>query len=49
MASAKLTNYRLEQLDKKVQLHNNVVERVYELEKKEALLEQHVEDLYKED
>ena len=49
MASAKLTNYRLEQLEKKVQLHNNVVERVYELEKKEALLEQHVEDLYKED
>ena len=49
MASAKLTNYRLEQLEKKVQLHNNVVERVYELEKKEALLEQRVEDLHKED
>ena len=49
MASAKLTNYRLEQLEKKVQLHNNVVERVYELEKKEALLEQHVEDLHSEE
>ena len=49
MTSAKLTNYRLEQLEKKVQLHNNVVERVYELEKKEALLEQHVEDLHSEE
>ena len=49
VASAKLTNYRLEQLEKKVQLHNNVVERMYELEKQEALLEQRVEDLHKED
>ena len=48
VASAKLTNYRLEQLEKKVQLHNNVVERMYELEKKEALLEQRVEDLHSE-
>lgn len=48
VASAKLTNYRLEQLEKKVQLHNNVVERMYELEKREALLEQHVEDLHSE-
>jgi len=39
LASAKLTNYRLEQLEKKVNLHNNVIERVYALEKKEALLE----------
>ena len=49
MASAKLTNYRLEQLEKKVQLHNNVIERMYELEKKEALIEQRVDDLHKED
>ena len=49
VASAKLTNYRLEQLEKKVQLHNNVIERMYELEKQEALLEQRVEDLHKED
>lgn len=47
-ASARLTNYRLEQLEKKVNLHNNVIERVYELEKKEAMLEQHVEDLHNE-
>lgn len=48
LASAKLTNYRLEQLEKKVNLHNNVIERVYALEKKEALLEQHVSDLHSE-
>ena len=49
LASAKLTNYRLEQLEKKVNLHNNVIERVYLLEKKEAVLEQHVEDILEEE
>ena len=49
IASAKLTNYRLEQLEHKVNLHNNYIERLYILEKKEALLEQHIEDLYKEE
>jgi ABC-type lipoprotein release transport system permease subunit len=49
IASAKLTNYRLEQLEKKVNLHNNVVERMYKLEQREALLEQHVEDLHREE
>lgn len=49
IASAKLTNYRLEQLEKKVNLHNSVVERMYKLEQREALLEQHVEDLHREE
>ena len=44
IASARLTQYRLEQLEKKVNLHNSVIERVFELEKKEAVLEQHIED-----
>ena len=39
IASAKLTNYRLEQLEKKVNLHNNVIERVYNLERNQAVLE----------
>ena len=39
ITSAKLTNYRLEQLEKQVSIHNNLIERVYLLEKKEALLE----------
>ena len=32
IASSKLTNYRLEQLEKKVDKHNNVIERTYILE-----------------
>jgi hypothetical protein len=33
MVSSKLTQYRLEQLEKKVEAHNRVVERTYELER----------------
>ena len=36
------------QLEKKVNLHNNVIERVYSLERKHAVLEQRVEDLHSE-
>lgn len=43
----KLTNYRIEQLEKKVEKHNHVIERVYNLEKQEALLEEEVEHLQK--
>ena len=32
MATAKLTNFRLQQLEEKVNKHNNMVERVYKLE-----------------
>ncbi|MGL4645037.1 hypothetical protein [Vagococcus fluvialis] len=32
LASSKLTNHRLEQLEKKVEKHNNIVERTYKLE-----------------
>ena len=48
VASSKLTQYRLEQLEKKVQAHNNLVERMYKLEKHVGLLEQHVDDLHNE-
>lgn len=41
----KLTNYRIEQLEKKVEKHNNVIERVYNLETREAVLEEEVEHL----
>lgn len=34
-----LIAYRLEQLEKKVNLHNNVIERTYELEKKVEVIE----------
>ncbi len=32
VASSKLTNFRLEQLEKKVDKHNTVIERTYRLE-----------------
>ncbi len=32
IVSSKLTNYRIEQLEKKVEQHNKVIERVYKLE-----------------
>lgn len=42
LAANKLVVYRIEQLEKKVEKHNNVIERVYNLEKDEAVI---VEDL----
>ena len=38
----KLTNYRIEQLEKKVEKHNSVVERVYVLEKHEAVINEEI-------
>lgn len=38
----KLTNYRIEQLEKKVDKHNSIVERTYELEKKIAVIEEEI-------
>lgn len=37
MAANKLTNYRIEQLEKKVEKHNKVIDRVYRLETSEAV------------
>lgn len=39
-ASAKLTTYRIEQLEKKVDAHNTLVERMYKAEQKIAILEE---------
>lgn len=33
IASSRLTQYRIEQLEKKVEKHNNIIERVYVLER----------------
>lgn len=38
----KLTNYRIEQLEKKVEKHNSVIERVYKLEKHEAVIDEEI-------
>ena len=40
LINSKLTNYRIEQLEKKVDKHNHVVERVYQLEKNEAVFQE---------
>ena len=40
MAAGKLTQYRLQQLEEKVNKHNQVVERTFVLETKVAQLEQ---------
>lgn len=40
ITSNKLTTYRIEQLEKKVEKHNKVVERVYVLEKDKAVFEE---------
>jgi cell division protein FtsX len=45
LTANKLTNYRIEQLEKKVEKHNQVVERVYILEKEAAVIEEEIEQL----
>ena len=47
LTANKLTNYRIEQLEKKVSEHNNLVSRMYEVEKHEAILDEEVEQLKK--
>ena len=37
-ATSRLSNYRIEQLEKKVDKHNNVIDRVYHLETREAVI-----------
>ena len=38
LAANRLTNYRIEQLEKKVAEHNNLVSRLYAVEKQEAVM-----------
>lgn len=40
MVNSKLSNYRIEQLEKKVDKHNNLVERTYKLEQDLAVLDE---------
>ena len=41
-ASAKQTAYRLEQLEKKVDRHNTVIERTYKLEEAQAVMQEQI-------
>ena len=45
MTANKLTTYRIEQLEKKVDKHNSVIERVALLEKEEETVERRIEDI----
>ena len=43
----KLMSYRIEQLEKRVDKHNNVIERMYTLEKKDAIQDERIAELEK--
>ena len=45
VTSQKLTQYRLEQLEKKVALHNSVIERTYKLEGQMRECQHDIKDL----
>lgn len=45
VASAKLTIYRIEQLEKKVEKHNNLIERVYKLEERTTVAEEKIQSV----
>lgn len=45
--ASRLTTYRLEQLEKKVDKHNNLVERTFNLEEQIALTDAKVNDVLK--
>lgn len=42
MTTNKMVNYRLEQLEKKVEKHNNVVERIFRLEDADRLIDEKI-------
>ena len=42
IASSKLTTYRIQQLDNKVEKHNTVIERTYKLEETEAVMQKQI-------
>ena len=47
MTSTKLTNYRLEQLEKKVEAHNNLAEKVIVLQDADKMLQAQLEGIIK--
>lgn len=41
--NSKLSNYRIEQLEKKVDKHNHLIERVYNIEQHNAVIDEKIE------
>jgi len=48
LISSGVTKYRLSQLEKKVEKHNNVIERTYQLEERQAVITERI-DLMREE
>ena len=42
IATSRLTTYRIEQLEKKVDKHNNLIERVFEIEQHSAVVDEQI-------
>lgn len=42
LTANKLTNYRIEQLELKVEKHNKVIDRVYKLEQASAIIDEEI-------
>lgn len=45
IASNKLVIYRIQELEKKVEKHNSVIDRVYKLEQHEAVIDEELDHL----
>jgi hypothetical protein len=45
LAANRLTNYRIERLEKQVEKHNKVIERAYKLEQHEAVVDEKLDHL----
>lgn len=48
LVSSKLTNYRLEQLENKVQRHNSLIERMYKVEDSAKSAHHRIDELREE-
>ncbi len=47
LAANKLTNYRIQKLEEKVEKHNKVIERVYHLETLDEVIEDQIKTINK--
>lgn len=45
VASARLTNYRIEQLERRVEAHNSLIDRTYKLERDRAVFQEDLEHI----
>jgi hypothetical protein len=48
MTANRLTAYRIEQLERKVEKHNSVIERVFKLEERDAVMDERISQMEKE-